>query len=86
MGHDQNKLLEKQSGWKEEIELAFASGQWKVILPGREILKTFVDDQRLPIPYDVLRNLIVSKMVDSGFQPEGMRSVINEIVEASAKA
>ncbi|HEV7323279.1 MAG TPA: AAA family ATPase [Ensifer sp.] len=79
-------LLSMQDEWKSEIEQAFGNGQWKAMLPGREILKAFVDDQRLPIPYEALRNLIVSKMVDAGFQPAGMKAVISSIVEASAKA
>ncbi|MBW9055482.1 AAA family ATPase [Rhizobium mesosinicum] len=79
-------LSKKQEEWKSEIEEAFANGRWKSLLPGREILKMFVNDQRLAIAYDALRNLIVSKMVDAGFKPLGMKSVISEIVGASTKA
>lgn len=77
-------LAERQEEWKSEIERAFGDGSWKKVLPGREILKAFVSDQRLPIPYDALRNLIVSRMVDSGYQPSGMRAVILEIVAQSS--
>lgn len=79
-------LRAKENEWKTEIESGFASGQWKLILPGREILKFFVNDQRLAVPYDTLRNLIVSRMVDHGFQPPGMKEIITEIVSASGKA
>lgn len=50
----------------------------------REILKAFVSQQRLSISYEILRNLIVSRMVDSGFQPEGMKRVILKIVTESS--
>lgn len=75
-----------QTSWKTEIETAFADGSWRAILPGREILKQFVNDQKIPVPYDALRNLIVSRMVDAGFQPDGMRRVILEIARSSGYA
>nr|WP_082409933.1 AAA family ATPase [Methylomonas koyamae] len=80
----QKALFEKQTEWKSEIEAAFGDGSWKKILPGREILKAFVSQQRLSISYEILRNLIVSRMVDSGFQPEGMKRVILKIVTESS--
>jgi len=79
-------LRQSQANWRDEIESSFANGQWKVILPGREILKVFVSDQHLSIPYETLRNLIVARMCDAGFQPPGMKRIITEIIEASAKA
>jgi predicted ATPase len=80
----QDKLIQREEEWKAEIEKSFGDGTWKKALPGREILKAFVSDERLPIPYDALRNLIVSRMVDSGFQPPGMKSVIGQIANESA--
>ncbi|RQO68249.1 hypothetical protein DBR44_16375 [Aquitalea sp. FJL05] len=81
---NEDSLITKQDEWRSDIESAFGDGSWRRILPGREILKTFVSQQRLPIPYETLRNLIVSRMVDSGFQPEGMKRVIMEIVGESS--
>jgi hypothetical protein len=80
----EDKLTEKQEEWKTHIERAFGDGSWRKILPGREILKALVSLQRLPVSYDVLRNLIVSRMVDSGFKPEGMKTVIMEIIAESS--
>jgi hypothetical protein len=77
------KLAEREQSWKAETEAAFGDGSWRRILPGREILRSFVASQRLSIPYEAFRNLIVSRMVDSGYQPEGMKKVINEIVTSS---
>lgn len=78
------KLEERQSEWKADVERAFGDGSWRKVLPGREILKAFVDDQRLSIAYDALRNLIVSRMVDAAYRPAGMTEVIMEIVAESS--
>lgn len=80
----EEKLAELHNVWTADVEKAFGDGSWRKLLPGRDILKAFVADQRLQIPYDALRNLIVSRMVDAGFQPEGMRTVIMEIVTESS--
>jgi hypothetical protein len=77
-------LTDKQDEWRSQIETAFGDGSWKKLLPGREILKAFVSQQKIQISYEALRNLIVSRMVDSGFQPEGMKRVIMEIVSESS--
>lgn len=71
------------SKWKSDIEQAFADGSWLKLLPGREVLRAFVNDRGLSVPYDSFRNLIVSKMADAGHQPEGMKAVINTIVTES---
>lgn len=78
------QLMELQTGWRAEIEAAFGDGSWKRVLPGREILRTYVGEQRLKLPYDAFRNLLVSRMVDSSFRPAGMESVIKEILAESA--
>lgn len=80
----ETKLEERQNEWKADVERAFGDGSWRKVLPGREILKAFVDDQRLSIAYDALRNLIVSRMVDAAYRPEGMTKVITEIVAESS--
>jgi hypothetical protein len=74
-------LSDRQLIWSQEIEQSFADGTWRSKLPGREILRKFVDEQRLPIGYDALRNLIVSGMVDKGYRPDGMKAIIMEILE-----
>jgi hypothetical protein len=49
---------------------------------GREILKKFVSNKRLPVKYEIFRNLLLSQMSDDGFQPEGMRGVVGIILDA----
>jgi hypothetical protein len=77
------QLSAELSTWEQDIEQSFADGSWKSLLPGREILKAFVHEQRLGIPYEAFRNLVVSRMVDADFRPAGMKAVIDSIVAES---
>ncbi|GHD10857.1 hypothetical protein GCM10016234_13330 [Tianweitania populi] len=75
----ESKLVDEEQRIREDIEQSFANGTWKNTLPGREILKRFCDDENLGIGYEVFRNLLVSKMVDLGHKPEGMRRIIETV-------
>jgi predicted ATPase len=79
----QERLSVELSNWEQEIEQSFADGSWKALLPGREILRAFVHEQRLAVPYDAFRNLVLSRMVDDDFKPAGMKTVIESIVAES---
>lgn len=72
-------LIAKELEFRNEIEQTFADGAWLKKLPGREILKQFVVFEKVPVAYEVFRNLIVSRMVESGYKPEGMRVVLEKI-------
>lgn len=71
-----------EEGIRKDIEQAFADGSWKSRLPGRDTLRAFAS--RLPngISYETLRNMIVSRMVDTGYRPDGMVKVIDQIIAA----
>lgn len=75
-----HELSSKKAEFEAELEQSFGNGTWKAQLPGREILKRFVDDEKIGINYEVFRNLIVGRMADSGYQPEGMRRVFEKII------
>lgn len=64
---------------REEMEQAFITGAWIRDLPGRDILKQFVSLENLPVGHETLRNLILSRMVELGIQPDGMKKVISQI-------
>lgn len=76
------RLLEAEQSFRTEIEGSFADGTWRKKLPGRDILKQFTAIVGSPVGYEVLRNLIVSRMVQEGYQPEGMKMVIDQISSA----
>jgi len=49
-------------------------------LPGREILRQFVSISATGVKYEMLRNLIVSRMAEAGYKPAGMKAVIQKVV------
>lgn len=65
--------------FRAEVERDLASGAWIKSLPGREILKCFAADQGVSVPYEVLRNLIVSRMVEDGIKPAGMQLIVEKV-------
>ncbi len=73
-------LQEREHKFKDEIEQSFTDGSWIAKVPGREILRRFVDGQRISTGYEIFRNLIVSRMSGTGYKPAGMKTVIERIV------
>lgn len=76
----EQSLLSAEQQLRIEIEASFTDGSWIKKLPGRDILKQYVAGQTLPVGYEVLRNLIVGRMVEVGFKPAGMKEVIDKVV------
>jgi predicted ATPase len=79
-GLSEAALLAEEQSFRLDIEQSFSDGSWIKKLPGREILKQFVKASNLPIGYEVLRNLIVARMVELGIKPAGMKLIIDKIV------
>jgi hypothetical protein len=82
LGNELNEpaLLQQEQVFRTEFEQSFADGSWRTNLPGREILRRFIVLENLPVGYEVFRNLIVSKMVERGYKPPGMKKVVDAIV------
>lgn len=76
----EQSLASLENGIRVEIEQSFADGTWIKSLPGRDILKQFIATQNLGISYEILRNLIVGRMLETGTKPSGMKTVIDKIV------
>lgn len=73
--------LRKQSDiLQEKYEAALANESWAAVFPGRNILKRFVNREAPHVSYEIFRNLIVSRMADTGHQPQGMKNVIDVIL------
>lgn len=72
-------LAAKETELRQNIEGFFTTGTWRSNLPGREILRRFVSQENLPVGYEVVRNLIVSRMVEVGKKPEGMLAIIDRV-------
>jgi len=74
-------LQEVESEFRNELDESLDLGTWKELLPGREILRQFVQSEGLTINYEVFRNLLVGRMIEIGFKPSGMREIINKVCE-----
>ncbi|WP_349619884.1 AAA family ATPase [Azospirillum argentinense] len=72
-------LVAKEQELRNQIEESFADGTWMRKLPGRDILKQFVQLEGLPVTYEVFRNLLVANMAAIGYKPTGMKSIIDKI-------
>ncbi|PIQ21723.1 MAG: hypothetical protein COW65_07400 [Cytophagales bacterium CG18_big_fil_WC_8_21_14_2_50_42_9] len=75
-------LSSEEKRIKDEFNLAIADGSWKSKLRGRDILKEFVarNNKELGVPYEKFRNLIINRMRDANFCPNGMSKVIDTIL------
>lgn len=72
------KSLEERT--RTEIDESFTDGTWLKNIPGRDILKQYINIEGISINYEIFRNLIVAKMVEKNHKPEGMSRIINQIV------
>lgn len=75
----ETNLVAQEQTFRTEIEQSFADGTWVKKLPGREVLKQFVQLEKVPLSYEIFRNLIVSRMAERGFKPAAMKTVIDKI-------
>jgi hypothetical protein len=78
---DKTNLNEMEQNLRSEFEKALAADTWRKRFKGRDVLNRFVARIH-KIPYEVFRDLVIARMKDSGFEPEGMRFVINKILAA----
>ena len=62
------------------LDTSLAKGDWKKYFKGREILRSFVGKYVPGMRYEYFRDSIISEMVNSGHQPEGMKAVLDKIM------
>jgi signal transduction histidine kinase len=78
---DLARLQTMEETFRLEFEKSLAADSWRKRFRGRDILHRFVGRIH-KTNYEVFRDLIIASMRDSGFQPEGMRFVIDKILAA----
>lgn len=81
-GLSEENLRAKEQAINADIEMAFADGSWKKVLPGREVLKAFLSPLDLGIQFTMFRSLLVNRLADKDEKPEGMMKVVNAILAA----
>lgn len=72
-------LREKEIHLKATYQSNLADGSWIKTFRGREVLKRFAGKHVTSIPYESFRNLVLSRMQDDNYRPDGMRAVIDRI-------
>jgi len=72
-------LEQQEADLRGEFEKSLAADSWRKRFRGRDILRRFVGRIH-KTDYEVFRDLIIANMRDAAFQPEGMRSVIDKIL------
>ncbi|MED5611608.1 MULTISPECIES: AAA family ATPase [Pseudomonas] len=65
----------------ENLNTALEDGSWKTKFRGRDILKRFIGRHGSGMKYEPFRDLIIARMKDAGHQPDGMKIIINKIME-----
>lgn len=75
----QKELLKKEKLISNKYITALKDDSWKLIFNGRKILKSFTNNIQ-GIRYEQFRNLIISKMKNENYKPEGMKKVIDQIL------
>ena len=75
------QLTEMEQALRSDFEKALAADSWRKRFRGRDILKRFAAKVN-KTNYEIFRDLVIARMKDSGFQPEGMRTVIEKILTA----
>lgn len=64
----------------DELASAIDSDDWLRLYRGRDILNRFVGQHVHGTNYEAFRNVIVNRMRESGYQPNGMKSIIAQIL------
>lgn len=64
----------------EVLSRSLREGDWKKHFKGRDILRAFAGKFVRGMRYEHFREIVISQMINSGYQPEGMKAVLDKIV------
>ena len=70
------KILAISTGYSDN----FSGDAWKADCIGRNVLREFASLHGDGVGYEHLRNSIIVKMARDGFQPQGMKSILDDIL------
>lgn len=81
----QEKLRAKQEEIQNDLHNSLETDEWKAKLRGRDILKTFISqtNQKFQgLSYVLFRNSIINKMKEGQYQPQGMKNILETILNS----
>jgi AAA domain, putative AbiEii toxin, Type IV TA system/Protein of unknown function (DUF4435) len=74
-------LKNKNAELTREYNTALQDGTWRKEFPGRIILSTFCGKANRQVRYEHLRDLTIARMRDDGFEPPGMKVIVEQILK-----
>lgn len=73
-------IRERVNKERDVLSSSLSDGDWSKHFKGRDILRAFVGKYVRGMRYEYFRDMVISQMVNSGYQPEGMKAVLDKIV------
>ncbi|WP_137886640.1 ATP-binding protein [Pseudomonas sp. 2FE] len=74
-------LRSREQELRSKYVESLADGSWTSKFRGRTVLKRFIGKHPSGVSYEVFRNLILAKMKDDNFRPEGMQNIVNKVLK-----
>ncbi|WP_288942521.1 AAA family ATPase [uncultured Roseovarius sp.] len=75
-------ISEMEAAEVDKLRASLDDESWASNFRGRNVLRQFVDMQRGALSYEQLRNLVIARMREADFQPDGMAEVVDRILSA----
>lgn len=75
-------LLNYQKSYEKVCKAALTDGSWQTKFRGRDVLRRFAGRHTKGMLYEYLRDLVINKMAETGYQPIGMGRVLSAILKA----
>jgi hypothetical protein len=72
-------ILSLESRLRKKFEKQLGTDAWRKSFRGRDILKEFARSN-CKASYEILRNVIISRMADTSHRPAGMRKIVEAIL------
>lgn len=78
-------LKEKEELLVVQLQGSLGSDEWRREFRGRDVLRRFVGELRTGINYRMVRDLVISRMADDGFKPDGMKLIVESILRSATR-
>jgi AAA ATPase domain len=75
------KLTQDEKTVREELLAHLESNEWRLTFRGRDVLALFVHRHARGINYEGFRDLVLARMKEAGYEPPGMKTVLEQIQE-----
>jgi len=77
---EENNILNIIERKKKEFEKAVESGEWTKVLPGRDILKLFINKYGQGLAYEPFKNQLVHEIKARDRIPKELKDVLSQLL------